>query len=274
LGCILGCHCSPQRRKDKQKLLNRLMLPHLLNDQLKICSQEGRRMPSNPLQWFRGVTPQALSLAPITATQVASNGMLERVIRQGDTNRALSDSERIICAMGAGGISSVIYSPVDLCVIQQQRQGKSPFAALGAVVSDHGTLSIMRGFFSCVAREAVYTAGYLALAPLGKEQLMKRVQWMRENEVTASLLGSCAGGTIAAMATHPIDTAKTQVQADLDRTKVRSFWNAMWQVYRNSGLAGLYRGGLARTVRTCGAFFIVSNVREQAILYKGRQEQK
>lgn len=246
----------------------------LLCVQLKICSQEGRRMPSNPLHWWRGVTPQALSLAPITATQVASNGVLERIIRQGDTTRSLSETERIVCAMGAGSISSIIYSPVDLCVIQQQRQGKSPFAALSSVMQQHGVLSVARGFWSCVAREAVYTAGYLALAPLGKEQLMQRSNWMKQNEMTASLLGSCAGGTIAAMATHPVDTAKTQVQADLGRKNVKSFFDAMAQVYRNDGLAGLYRGGLARTARTCGAFFIVSNVREQAIRYKtNRNEQ-
>lgn len=229
----------------------------------KISSQEGRPMPKNVLHWFRGVLPNAGALAPITAVQVASNGMLERVAKQGE-DRPLTKVEQIGCAMGAGGISSIIYSPVDLCVIQQQGRGKSPFAALGDVVREHGAFTVARGFWSCVAREAVYTAGYLALAPIFKDALMESSEHLRRNEMQASLVGSCAGGTLAGLATHPIDTAKTRIQGDLGRIRYASFFQALNAVYQESGLRGLYSGGVARTARICGAFFIVSNFREQA----------
>ena len=42
-------------------------------------------------------------------------------------------------------------------------------------------------------------------------------------------------------------------------------------LYRSSGLARLYAGGLARTIRTCGAFFVVSTMRERFIQYRATQ---
>ena len=42
-------------------------------------------------------------------------------------------------------------------------------------------------------------------------------------------------------------------------------------LYRSSGLSRLYAGGLARTIRTCGAFFVVSTMRERFIQYRQAQ---
>lgn len=39
--------------------------------------------------------------------------------------------------------------------------------------------------------------------------------------------------------------------------KYRGMLQALPELYRTNGIARLYSGGLARTIRTCGAFFIV-----------------
>lgn len=57
--------------------------------------------------------------------------------------------------------------------------------------------------------------------------------------------------------TDPIDTAKTVIQADVKGAKYRGMLQALPELYRTNGVARLYSGGLARTIRTCGAFFIV-----------------
>ena len=52
--------------------------------------------------------------------------------------------------MAAGAASSVLYSPVDLVVIQQQKLGlDSPGATISAIVKEHGAAGMMRGFWSC-----------------------------------------------------------------------------------------------------------------------------
>ena len=237
----------------------------------KICVQSGKPFPSGIGGWYRGVIAAAAPLAPITACQVAVNGAIERAVTGGD--RDLRDVERIGVAMAAGGVSSVLYSPVDLIVIQQQKKGlDSPFKAISAITSERGVAGLMRGFTACVVREAIYTAGYLGLAPIAKEYLVANHEHFRRNELQASIVGSCIGGTVAAMLTHPVDTAKTCFQSDMAGETYPNARTALRKVYAEGGVRALYGGGMARTARLCGAFFIINNVREYAVDWKTRRE--
>ena len=238
----------------------------------KICVQSGKPLPSSIGGWYRGVVAAAAHLAPITACQVAVNGAIERAVTGGD--RDPSDVERIGIAMCAGGISSVLYSPVDLVVIQQQKLGlNSPFATISAITSQNGMASIMRGFSSCVVRESIYTAGYLGLAPIAKDYLVANHDHFKANELHASIIGSCIGGTVAAVLTHPVDTAKTCMQSDMAGTTYPNARTALQKVYAEGGIKALYGGGMARTARLCGAFFVINNVREYAINWKTAREE-
>ena len=80
-------------------------------------------------------------------------------------------------------------------------------------------------------------------------------------------------GVIANLASQPIDTAKTVVQADVTGVTYRSMLQALPLLWRDGGVLRFYNGMLPRTIRTCGAFFIVSTIREQAILYKAKQQE-
>ena len=203
--------------------------------------------------------------------QVAVNGAIERAVTGGV--RDILDHERIGVAMAAGGISSLLYSPVDLVVIQQQKLGlNSPMATISAIVSGHGPAGIMRGFSACVVREAIYTAGYLGLAPIAKDYLVKNHDYFRANELSASIVGSCIGGTVAAVLTHPVDTAKTCAQSDMAGTTYPNARTALAKVYNEGGIRALYGGGMARTARLCGAFFIINNIREAAINFKTERD--
>ena len=230
----------------------------------KICVQDGRALPTSVGGWYRGVVANASSLAPITAAQVAVNGVLERALTNG--TRALTDVEQIGVAMGAGALSASLYSPVDLTVIQQGKMKLGPGATISAVVRDGGLAKMWRGTMSCAARESIYTAGYLGLGPV----LTSKIKAAKPElgDLTASVLGSSAAGTMAALMTHPIDTAKTCMQSDLAGVKYTSATQAIGEVYKQGGIRALYQGGAARTVRICGAFFIVGNIREFATTYK------
>ena len=48
---------------------------------------------------------------------------------------------------------------------------------------------------------------------------------------------------------------------------------ALVQVYNKGGIGALYGGGMARTARLCGAFFIINNIREAAIQYKTKNSE-
>lgn len=236
----------------------------------KICVQEGRPTPTNIAGWYRGVVVASSTIAPITAFQMGVNGAIERSwlsykgLKQNDK---LTDGESIAVAAGAGVVSALLYSPVDLVIIQQQKMGLSAVSTTSAIMSQYGTNTIMRGLMSTVVREAIYTAGYLGLSPVLTKNIQER--GIVKNEFGASFVGACMAGTLSALATHPVDTAKTCYQADLTGKTYSSATSAMFTVYREKGIGGLYNGAAARTARLCGAFFIIGLVRDQAMQYKG-----
>jgi hypothetical protein len=73
---------------------------------------------------------------------------------------------------------------------------------------------------------------------------------------------------IANLASHPIDTAKTVIQADIQGKTYGGVFSTMKTLYTKNGLSSLYLGGLPRVIRGCGAFFIVSSLREHCIRKK------
>merc|ERR1712232_387891 len=138
---------------------------------------------------YRGVAVQAGNLAPLTAMQMVINGALDRLIT-GGSGRALTEMETVACGLGAGAFSAVLYGPVDLTMIHQQKLGLPPIATLKHIAKHHGITNIWRGSIACAAREAVYTAGYLSLAPIFRNRIMQQPGW-EESYWAASCLGAC-----------------------------------------------------------------------------------
>jgi len=232
----------------------------------KLCLQEKRKLPSTFAGFYRGVGVQASTVAPITAIQFMVNGMLGSTLLKGE-NRKLSDKETICTAAGAGIISSFLYSPVDLTTIQQQKLNKNPFQTITYLMKEYGTLSIFRGISSCAVREAIYTAGYLGLAPVITSHLTN-TDYFKENRFLASVSGACAAGIIAATLTHPVDTAKTIMQADMSGTTWKNARSTTIILFNEQGISSLYRGFIPRTIRICGAFFVCMSLNEMATRWK------
>lgn len=77
-------------------------------------------------------------------------------------------------------------------------------------------------------------------------------------------------GIISNLASHPVDTIKTVQQADMEKKTYRNSIQTFYRLLKENGVKNLFKGGFARTVRGCGAFFIVSSVREVSIQNKTR----
>uniref|UniRef100_A0A7S2AAG0 Mitochondrial carrier protein n=1 Tax=Trieres chinensis TaxID=1514140 RepID=A0A7S2AAG0_TRICV len=244
----------------------------------KFCLQEGRPLPKTFTGWYRGLAVQAGTVAPITAIQFATNGALQGALLKMSPGRTeLSDVETMCAAAGAGAISAAVYGPVDLVTIQQQKMGLSPWQTVRRLVQSHGATSLFRGLASCAVREAVYTGGYLGLAPVITTRLAADGRFgeaLSDRPLAAGIVGACVAGTTAAVLTHPVDTAKTCVQSDMGGGSWGSATSAIPKLVRTGGIASLYRGIIPRTVRLCGAFFVCMMIREGAIEYKTSKEQQ
>lgn len=164
----------------------------------KFCAQEGRPYPKFP-QMYRGVAVLAGSVAPLTGLQMCFNGLFEGVITGG--SRPATSTEVICSALGAGAVSALLYGPVEMTTIHQQKTGLSPLGTISHLTRTHGTASLWRGVVPTAWREAIYTAGYLGLAPLICAKLMHQKGW-EESFFTSAVVSSCVAGVIANVATR------------------------------------------------------------------------
>eukprot|EP00501_MAST-03F_sp_TOSAG23-6_P001328 GSMAST32.ASY1.ANO1.1376.1 assembled CDS len=222
----------------------------------KFCVQESRALPNTLAGWFRGVGVQAGTVAPITAIQMLVNGFIGDMVLRGE-NRELFPLEKIGVAATAGAISAILVM--------------RPVATVQHLVRTYGVKCLFRGFSSMAARESIYTAGYLGCSQVFTQQIKKSIPFFHEKPFAASLLGACMAGTLAALLTHPIDTAKTCVQSDMLGTKFCTARKTIPRLVSEGGIQALYKGGLARTARLCGAFFIVMSLQEFALSVKQKQ---
>lgn len=69
------------------------------------------------------------------------------------------------------------------------------------------------------------------------------------NAAESMLLGAISGG-LSAVATHPIDTVKSNMQS-IGGGGYSSSWDCFTKILQTQGLAGLYRGMSPRFIRVC-----------------------
>jgi len=232
----------------------------------KYCIQEGRAYPKTIPGWWRGVAVQSLSVAPVTAFQVMTNGLLEKVVTRG--TRDITPLENLGTAMCAGALSAWIYGPADLMVIQQQNLKMSAPEAFSHLRKLYGNFFWTRGMISTAGREAAYAGGYLGLAPIAFTFTKEHIP----NEPLAMVVAGIFAGSIGSLLSHPVDTGKTVMQADIAKKTYPTALSAMRAYYKMYGITSLYKGGFARVFRSINACFIVAGIREMTIRYKTAQE--
>ena len=166
----------------------------------KFCAQESRPYPKSIAGMYRGVTVLAGSVAPLNGLQMCFNGLFEGLLTKG--HRPARTSEVICSALGAGAVSALLYGPVEMTTIHQQKTGLSPLGTISHLTRTHGMACLWRGVVPTAWRESIYTAGYLGLAPLFCAKLMRQKGW-EESFFTSAVISSCVAGVIANVATRP-----------------------------------------------------------------------
>jgi hypothetical protein len=236
----------------------------------KFCLQEGRPLPTSFSGLYRGVAVQAGNVAPITALQMFLNGVFEKYVFGATDTNPLSDAGKVGAATLAGAGSSIIYTPVDLTMIHQQKRSGGPWETFRWIHNTHGLTTVWRGMLATAVREGIYTAGYLGLAPVFVSKL-SQMPGREESPLGNALMGAIGAGVISAFLSHPADTAKTVYQADIEGVTYPSAMASMPKLYEEGGVSAFFRGCFPRTFRVCGAFFIVSSMREALIQYKTKK---
>mmetsp|Transcript_62836 Transcript_62836/g.101275 ORF Transcript_62836/g.101275 Transcript_62836/m.101275 type:complete len:143 (-) Transcript_62836:27-455(-) len=117
-------------------------------------------------------------------------------------------------------------------------------------------------------RESIFVMGMFGLTPMVTERLMKKFKGKQNGEMLSKLIGSAISGVIASVITHPIDTLKTCLQADMYGEVYQNIVQALFKLIREQGFASLFQGILPRTCMCILAFFVTTTLKAKSEQYK------
>lgn len=239
----------------------------------KNALQEGRPLPTTPIQMYRGLLINCGSIAPITASQFGTNRIMERALLQQRGGQPLSSVDRFGCAAVAGAVSALVASPTELIIIQQQKKCTPLLQEVKHFAATYSAISAYRGVGPCIGRETLYAAGYLGLCPILFDKL-KDTQQFKDSPASAMAIAGVVGGVFAASASHPFDTIKTRMQAAMyTKPEYLTWTSTAATIYKEGGVLNFWRGLLPRMTRIIAATFILINVRSAAVGYLEEQRQ-
>jgi len=119
-------------------------------------------------------------------TQFFLNGAIKNALT-GGVPRELSNSEKIGAAVGSGVLSSVVASPLELMMVQQQVKGTGLLETAVSLIKGGPVLA--RGMIGMMGREGIFCGCYLGIMPVVRAE--------RRAHATIALVGShCLAGRL------------------------------------------------------------------------------
>mmetsp|Transcript_5613 Transcript_5613/g.8633 ORF Transcript_5613/g.8633 Transcript_5613/m.8633 type:complete len:269 (+) Transcript_5613:100-906(+) len=225
----------------------------------KNMTQQKQPISLNPMTMYRGVGANCINMGSCTMIQFAIGGKLKNMITGGDNSKKLTIVQEMGTGIGAGTVSALVGSPLELIMIQQQRKGGSTLATIKNIATPD---NIMRGFSGAAVREALWTCGYLSIPPIVRGYLMENHPDTFKTSTEARVPASLLGGLFACYLTQPFDTVKTCMQGDIERKTYGSFSQTAKKIYGESSIPGFYRGATFRYGRMVCAVFIMDTLKE------------
>jgi solute carrier family 25 carnitine/acylcarnitine transporter 20/29 len=225
----------------------------------KNTTQQGLPLSINPKIVYRGLPAALCNIGATTGVQFLLTGRFQDLIAGG---RTMTDTERGVAAALGGAVSGVPCSLWELTMIQQQRFGGSLVSTPVRILKDHGVMQFSRGMMMCMIRESGFCVTMLAATPIIQEKIRVNYAETFGND-TALAIGSLASAFVGATATHPVDTIKTCMQGDLDRTKWTNAVRTGSILLAERGVAqGLFSGLSWRMALIATTFFLINKFKQ------------
>jgi len=201
---------------------------------------------------FKGLKPALLRQASYQSVKMFLYEPIRDAVLAASTpegeERAQPKLWQMIVAGGlAGAIGTYITSPTDLVKIRMQSGVKydGVIDAFTSIATASGVLSLWDGWAPNVQRSFIVNAAELATYDAFK-QLLLRLKLFSDGLLVHTIASSLAG-LVAALASTPVDRAKTLLMTD--RETYGSVLSCLVTIARSRGLAGLYQGFLATWMR-------------------------
>jgi len=231
---------------------------------------KGASLPFTPLTWYRGIIPNTISMAPITAMQVGLDNGFQKVFFAHSTKP--SNYQLIMSAFVAGAGSAVLSCPTEMIMSHQTNATPDFYGAARYIIKERGMRALFTSLPATAMRESLFTVFFLAATPMFKT----KIQPYWHNDMAATFAAGTIAGVCASLLTQGADTIKT-VQQKADLSRPIDFFAAARQVYATQNIYGFFRGGLPRVARVASAVAIMGcaaeKMKEQIHHYNARVDE-
>lgn len=190
----------------------------------------------NPRIIFRGTLASCLNEMQMMAAQFALTGHFQKLMNDNGVHKYVSPAGTEILSSALGGLCpTVLTCPIELVMLQQQKHGGTFTYVLGKVTMRYGFAARgwLRGFLPTIGRDTICTVGMLGVTPIVQKYLMKNHKLSQES---SSFYASVIGGVFASVPSHPFDTVKSCMQADLNQKTYTTFSKTTILLYKEVNL--------------------------------------
>lgn len=240
-------------------------LPHHLNGTVdafvKITRNEGLA------SLWSGLPPTLVMAVPATVVYFTLYDQLKELLN----SQLKYTTQPMWIPVTAGALARVIavsvISPLEL-VRTKMQSARLTYEELGravrGLVSQHGLLSVWRGWGPTILRDVPFSSIYWACY-----EYQKHTYRQEQPTFTFSLAAGAVSGTVAAVLTTPFDVVKTHRQIELGELDVlqakKKFiptYQLIGQLYRERGVTALFSGIVPRVIKVAPACAVMISTYE------------
>lgn len=231
-----------------------LMYKNSLDCAKKVLQKEGF------LGFYSGLLPQLLGVAPEKAIKLTMNDLV-RNLSQDDQGQVPIVAE--VMAGGIAGGSQVVFTnPLEIVKIRLQVQGemsKDPSQVKNGaiqIIRRLGLFGLYKGATACLLRDIPFSAIYFPLYAHLKSDMFGQTDPSKKLTFGQLISAASIAGIPAAFLTTPADVIKTrlQVEARKGQTTYKGIGDCFVQILQKEGPAALFKGSLARVLRSSPQF--------------------
>ncbi|KAL7424767.1 mitochondrial aspartate-glutamate transporter agc1 [Cryptotrichosporon argae] len=213
--------------------------------------------------FYRGVLPQLVGVAPEKAIKLTINELVRKKATDPETGRITLPME-LLAGGTAGGCQVIVTNPLEITKIRLQMAGEITRAeGAGAVprgaihiIKQLGLVGLYKGATACLCRDVPFSMIYFTSYAHLKKDVFHEGRRGKVLSFGELLIAASVSGMPAAYLTTPADVVKTrlQSQARAGQTVYKGVLDGLATVYREEGLRALFKGGIARIIRSSPQF--------------------
>ncbi|WVQ70836.1 hypothetical protein IAR50_000361 [Cryptococcus sp. DSM 104548] len=215
--------------------------------------------------FYRGVLPQLVGVAPEKAIKLTINELVRKKATDPETGRIPLIME-IVAGGTAGGCQVAVTNPLEIVKIRLQMAGEITRAEGGGavprgafhIVKQLGLIGLYKGATACFARDIPFSMIYFTAYAHLKKDVFGEGRRGKVLSFGELLMAAGIAGMPAAYLTTPADVVKTrlQSQARAGQTVYKGIADGLVKIFQEEGLRALFKGGLARVIRSSPQFAV------------------